>query len=178
MKKSVLAAFVCLCLPAFAVSAQQGAEAEEVKQLIGKQLAQVRSVDDLVLLESQGSPYLLLSADARQRFTDSLVFNENGLVSLYYTDLEQQLSLSQIYRLLGMFGEQKLTAMMTAARVVSPTDKLIQQQLMQLNKQQESGDQGRAVMGPFGPPGDHKEYRCVEHGTCHTAGGYICMSGC
>jgi hypothetical protein len=61
-------------------------------------LGQLQNADD--------SPFEGLSAEARQRFVDSLRFHDNGYVSFRIDDLEAQLDDRGIYRVTSLFGEQ------------------------------------------------------------------------
>jgi hypothetical protein len=107
------------------------------------------------------SPLNLLSPAARDRFLNSLVFTEQGLGGYQYGDLQAQLTASQIYRLLSLFGAQYTTTLIRGARIESRADQLIMEN--EIAPEQ---------------PADYKDYKCVSRATCEAALSYICMSGC
>lgn len=107
------------------------------------------------------SPLNLLSSAARDRFVNSLVFTERGLGGYYYGDLQSQLTASQIYRLLSLFGAQHTTSFVRGARIESRADQLIMQSDAFL----------RAAP-------DHENYECVSRATCGPRTNYICTSNC
>lgn len=107
------------------------------------------------------SPLNLLSPAALDRFLNSLVFTESGLGGYYYGDLQAQLSASQIYRVLSLFGAQHTTSLIRGARIESRADQLIMGQ-----------DESNLL------PADHDNYECVSRGTCGPRTNYICTSNC
>jgi hypothetical protein len=48
------------------------------------------------------NPLMLLSAEARTRFIDSLTFNETGVTGFRTDDLERELTPSKIYKILAL----------------------------------------------------------------------------
>src|ERR1700761_46347 len=72
-----------------------------------------------------GTPLDKLSPGAKQRFLNSLTFNANGITGFNYSDLERELSASDVYQVLSLFGVQHLAPMVRGARVESQTDSLI-----------------------------------------------------
>lgn len=108
------------------------------------------------------SPLHLLSPGARDRFLNSLVFTETGLGGYYYGDLQAQLTASQIYRLLSLFGAQHTTARIRGARIESRADQLIMDQ----------------IESNMLPPADYENYECVSRATCGPRTNYICTSNC
>jgi hypothetical protein len=139
-------------------------------------MAQIKSENDLQnYLQTQGfsqSPLDALSPPARQRFLTSLQFNERGLTSFEYRDLEEELSASQIYRILSLFGAQHDAAIMKHARVVSPVDQQILDSSFHTN--------GFGGLGGFGGIGDHSDYKCdrLNPHTCTSDINSICTSNC
>lgn len=131
-------------------------------------LAPIKSRDDLAqylaTTPKAQSPLELLSPGAKQRLLASLFFNENGLVSYDYTDLVNELSASQIYRVLGLFGVQRTTGLLKDIRVSSEADRLI----VPL----------KIFHTDPGMEGDHGGYRCVGAHNCIEHRGMICMMGC
>jgi hypothetical protein len=108
------------------------------------------------------SPLHLLSPGARDRFLNSLVFTEAGLGGYYYGDLQAQLTASQIYRLLSLFGAQHTTPLLKGARIESRADQIIM---------------GNEI-APVNEPADYKDMECVSRATCGPRLSYICMSSC
>lgn len=109
------------------------------------------------------TPLNALSPAARDRFLNSLVFTERGLGGFYFADLEAQLTASQIYRVLSLFGAQHATALLKEARIESKADEIIMEYTL-------SADEPIA--------GDYQHYECVSRATCGPKSGYICMSSC
>lgn len=106
-------------------------------------------------------PLKRLSEAGRDRFLSSLTFNEKGVSSFRYEDLQAELTVSQIYQVLALFGAQDVTSKMSEAKASSSLD--------------------RSIMGGGGmvsPMIDHKDYSCTARATCTRAVGSICMSSC
>jgi hypothetical protein len=122
------------------------------------QSPQIRSAEELsvYLRTTQNSPLDHLSATAKQRFLDSLVFSDGGLGSFRYTELEP-LSATEIYQILSLFGAERTTSMITKDRAPSDSD--------------------RAALRRA-PSEDHEGYYCAGPVTCRPETGSICMSGC
>lgn len=124
---------------------------------------QITSAQELssYLQRNPTSPLDRLSAPARQRFLDSLVFSDNGLGSYHYADLEAELSVSEVHAILSLFGAEHTTSMLTGAKVKTPAD--------------------AQLLPPRPPPGgttDYKDYRCKSIGTCTSSLFDICTSNC
>lgn len=118
------------------------------------------------------NPINLLSHGAQDRFVKSLAFNEAGLTSFDYGDLRAELSASQIYRLLSLFGMQHTVNAMTGIRVESPEDKLIKDTIM-------TPQDCTSYPSPEQcPGGDHEGYYCQSAGTCTVRANSICTHNC
>lgn len=120
-----------------------------------------RYLEELRQNPNATSPLHQLSPGARDRFLNSLVFTEAGLGGYYYGDLQAQLTASQIYRLLSLFGAQHTTPRIRGARIESRADQLIM-------------DQPESML----PPADYEHYECVSRATCGPRTNYICTSNC
>ncbi len=113
---------------------------------------------------AQRSPLNLLAASSKARFLDSLKFNETGVTSFYYADIERELSASQAYELLKLFGLTNTIGPMKGLRIDNAKD--------------------RSVMSAYGSPvttqlmDDHQFYWCSSRATCSSMSGSWCMSGC
>lgn len=174
-----MAVAVCIGLSAYASASAVNSAFEptntkvrDTEKHIALELAVIKSSADIYKLDVDDSPLNLLSSDTRNRFIDSLVFNERGLAGFSYIELEAELTPSQIYKLLSYFGAQHLASLMTNARTETSTDILI------LNQQPRYQTLRANEITPMGPPGDHKGYACSERATCRESAGAICMSSC
>lgn len=142
----------------FALSAcatDQGQEAVGDNQPI----SQIQSARDLdtYLRTTPNSPLDHLQPAARQRFIDSLVFNESGLASYQYTDLEA-LSPTEVYQILSLFGAERTTSMIT--------------------KDRGAGELAEPTTQQSAPSADHEDHYCAGRATCDPKIGSICMSSC
>lgn len=63
---------------------------------------------------NKSSPLFALSSDGLNEFLDSLVFTELGLASFNAKPLARELTVSQIYELMGLFGLQRTVAALAA----------------------------------------------------------------
>lgn len=139
-------------------------DAEQARlRAIDFEMAPIKSDADLATyLRTAGeeSPLMALSPGARERFLATLTFNENGLVGYKYEELARELTASQAYRILALFGAQR-TAHLLGARVESPADTAV-------------------VRMPIvqGLRADYKEYKCVSPHNCYGQRFYICLTGC
>ncbi len=138
------------------------------QQLLVRKNAPIHSAVQLAAFladtRSAKSPINALSPAAKSRFVNSLRFNETGVTSFYYADIEAELSSSQAYDLLSMFGLQSTLSVMPKLRVSTPEDSQIMSAF------------GDAT--PFRIMADHENYWCSGRATCSRDVGSICMSGC
>lgn len=150
-----------------AIAMQVASSYVEQQQLL-RRSAPVHSAaqlaDFLAKTRITGSPINALSPTAKARFLNSLRFNETGVTSFYYADIESELSSSQAYELLSIFGLQSTLSIMSKLRASTPEDK--------------------QIMSAFGNEttfrimADHENYWCSGRATCSRDVGSICMSGC
>lgn len=89
------------------------------------------------------------------------------MTSFRYSDIEAELSASQAYRLLSLFGLESKVSSMRKIRVDSEEDRAV----------------SRAYPASAFTPdrrqdGDHEDYACIGGHTCEESVGKICMSGC
>lgn len=165
--------------------AQQAPEATPLSAVLNRdaasgeialRLAPIRSLSDLhayvAAHAKQRTPLDVLSPVARRVFLDSLSFNAKGLTSFNRAVLEDELTASQAYEVLSLFGVQRLTPMLHRARVETATDRLITSPRM--------APQGSCgINTPTQGTGcDHDGYRCMSHGTCTKSMDMICTSNC
>ncbi|MDT9000812.1 hypothetical protein RQP53_16160 [Paucibacter sp. APW11] len=142
-----------------------------------RQLAPIKSAQDLTEYLNRklpDSPLNKLSPAARKRFIESLRFNEKGLTTFQYTDLESELSVSEIYQVLSLFGVQHYAAGIRGARISSPTDRLISNANFCAPYLAPALSQATPARGLC----DHDNYQCIGRATCESSGGRICTSNC
>lgn len=153
--KLVLAA-VLASIVLSACATEQGQETVEGTELAGP----IQSAADLetYLRTTSSSPLDRLSAAARQRFLDSLVFSKNGLGSYQYTELEA-LTATEAHDILSLFGAERTTSLITGARITTESDKAVMQ-------------------AAPGVRADHEGYWCSSPSTCTKLSNNICMSSC
>ena len=137
---------------------------ELARRDIALALAKVRSSKDLSRLDSDSRARIdKLSPKSRARFLASLTFSDKGLSGFDYTVLVNELTATDIYRILELFGQHHITSTLHGVRVDSSTDKLIMSMskdpLMKLRA-------------------DHADMQCVSRGTCGPLTRYICTSNC
>lgn len=160
---------------------QNDATYEEVAALLAQSSNQRNEIDNAtatIRSESDLHKYLQappiartplgnLSPSARRQFLASLTFNDKGLTGFDYRALSNELSASEIYRVLSLFGMQHVTAQIPGVRVNTPLDAAILRQ----------------VSPQFCGTGvdcleDHENYKCESTGSCKMYNGYICTSNC
>lgn len=133
----------------------------ELRKVLSYELADVKSRRDLAIhLQRAGgkSPLNALSPAARERFLDSLVFNERGLAEYRHDDLARELSVTQAFRILRLFGAAESAPFLRAMRPRDVVDAGIQS---------------------FMRVEDHEGGKCVAPGTCEMLyPHYICTSNC
>lgn len=124
--------------------------------------AQIRSAYDLGKFMASplaaDSPLMAMSVAGRERFLNSLRFNENGITSFEYADLQAELAPTQIYRVLKLFGAQRDTSFIIDAKMKSDDDVII----MSLPRS----------------PIDYPDYECSKRATCTWANFSICTGNC
>lgn len=144
---------------------------ELLRRELSYALAPIKSSNDLesYLYDTAQSfsPLDRLSPSGKRRFLESLTFTERGLASYDFADLEAELSVTEIYQVLSLFGAQHTTPMIKGARVASDTD--------------------NAIISLVGPPlcvslgceGDRQASKCISPGTCQASStSFICTSNC
>lgn len=122
------------------------------------------------------SPLRYLGQPALRRFLASLEFNELGLTTFRYTELEDELTPTQIYEVLSLFGQQHQTPKLRYARVVTPLDADILRGA--IPGVMPAGLACDVVSIGEDQCGDRKDYRCISPGTCGPSDTLICTSNC
>lgn len=132
------------------------------RRAVDMRVAPIKSIDDLnsYLANDRlgNSPLDRLSPGAKARFLSSLKFNSQGLTEYNYSELVTELSPTEIYQILSLFGVQSSTSLLKGADVTSKSD--------------------RAIMATPALLKDHKDYRCSGRATCHYNMSTICTSNC
>lgn len=117
--------------------------------------------------KGEWTPLDMLSRDAKSAFLASLRFNDKGLTTFRMDVLEHELSVSEVYQLLAMFGAQRTVGMMRGAKIENDFDREIFQNL-------ERDHAAKAGCGG----GDHKFYECIRRATCSKNSSNICLASC
>lgn len=127
-------------------------ERELIERDLAYQTAPIKSQAQLkTYLQSGGwTPLSALSNGAQQRFLLSLVFTERGLASFDTYDLRTELTATQVYKILALFGAQHTTKSIPGLQIRDATDAAIV-------------DQGR---GRIYPSTDYYNYKCSPPATC------------
>ncbi|MBY6064562.1 hypothetical protein [Pseudidiomarina sediminum] len=152
------------------------------ERALAQSLATVKSEIQLVEeLKDSSSPLNLMSNDAKHEFVNSISFSEKGITSFNYKVLESELTPTEIYRVLSLFGMQRLVPMFKDARIVTESDYLL------MNRPENTSNSGlsKSEFGTsdFGAEkpvldADHKGYRCSARATCSRSMSEICTSNC
>lgn len=157
---AVLVAFLTASTAALAGQAAPSDDHLDARRQVAIDLvtAPVHSAADLnsylAATPASRSPLNALSPAARQRFIASLKFNQNGLTSYSYQDLETELTARQAYAILSLFGVQRSTSLIKTA-TPSIADQLI--------------------ASPLQPAEDYRDFACGGHATCIRSAGDICI---
>jgi len=126
-------------------------------------MAPIKSAADLkaylASMHGHQSPIDRLSPAAKERFLSGLRFGDTGLTSFPYAELETELSATEIYRILSLFGAQHTTSLLKNARQDTPTDHTIMET-------------------PINSPYDYRDFWCLARATCAKSLDYICTGNC
>jgi hypothetical protein len=164
---------------AIGVSGNASVAREQIQQILERQRqldmlsAPIHSESDLVKYDEKTdasqNPLNSLSQAARGRFLKSLVFSEKGLASFGEADLKTELSASQVYRILSLFGVQSSTQLVQGLRMENDVDRAIM---------------SKASIIPYTMPGGADGYRCADVAsgepahTCFNFPQAICTANC
>lgn len=168
MKRSLVIAL----LIASSVTAQAGPDgashrrdARPTDRVLAELVAPIKSPQELQAHLSQfgekRSPLMHLSASSRRTFLESLSFNESGITGFSYRELEEELTYSQAYKVLALFGVQHMAGKLTGLRAPSSLDRVIQETgTLEFFEQ------------------DTKDAHCASAKVCDTRAGSICLDKC
>jgi hypothetical protein len=113
-------------------------------------IGSLRDLDSYLRMTARsGSPLDRLSPLGRARFLASLTFNKTGVTGFRYDDLQADLSASQIYQVLSLFGLQRDTSLIV-------------------------GGGSYITERPL----DYRNYYCASLHSCAPRLAWICVSGC
>ena len=187
MKVSFFCALISCSFAAFAQTASPPVRAQNTtpvleayvvqQDLVAQQIAPIKSQVDLgnylALRLDENSPLAALSPEARAQFISSLVFGANGLASFDYSSLRSELTPTQAYQVMALFGMQRTTALMKGLEIKSATDKMVMRNVHPTPM----------ACGSYPTPGqgtgcDHEGYRCESRATCMQAMSAICTPNC
>ena len=93
-----------------------------------------------------------------------MTFGAKGISGFHYADLQSELTASQVYDVLGLFGVQKDVAIIPNVRVDTPADKRVIKSFPFIATPTNGGD--------------YRDYRCASRATCSQSPGDICTSNC
>jgi len=154
--------------------------------------AQIKSPSDLrrhrTLASINNSPLKALSQQGKHRFLESAEFNERGLSTYRYDILEKELTPTEIYRILQLFGMEESTHMFSNARVETEQDRQILEKLSpasfcEIQSIPDGTEEIGIQLSPScddggrGGPG-WNNMRCDSPGTCVHANNMICTYNC
>lgn len=146
----------------------------QYQKMIAWAFASVKNTHELAgELAKEDSPLNKFSEGAKARFVESIVFRRNGLGGFYYGDLEDELTPTEIYNVLSLFGAQDIVSHFTGARIVTSSDLLL---MSPPNYIDNNDGELYGYYGPTGP--DYMGYKCISRATCSIAERMICMSNC
>ncbi|MDQ6942455.1 MAG: hypothetical protein M3169_08085 [Candidatus Eremiobacteraeota bacterium] len=94
----------------------------------------------------------------------SITFGKKGISGFRYADLQSELTASQVYDVLRVFGVQKDLAIVPNVRVDTPADERVMRAFPFTAKPIDGGD--------------YRDYRCASRATCSQSPGDICTSNC
>jgi hypothetical protein len=150
------------------------------RERVDSGLAPIRSSADLSMhLASMGqirSPLGYLSSDAQRRFLGSIRFGQKGISSFDFTALVAELSVSQAYEVLRLFGQQHTIRSIPGLRIETDVDRAI----MQLGMRPAFCSVARPIAksGVMCDDDHWHNMKCGSPGTCRGEVGSICTSNC
>jgi hypothetical protein len=121
----------------------------------------------LEMTQGRYSPLNKLPKDDRDRFLQSITWNERGVTGFSAVSFQNS-SATEAFQILALFGIQHVTPLVRPA-VRSLTDKVILSQ---------KEDGGATTLGEGGPEKDYEGYRCSARATCSSSPGDVCTSNC
>lgn len=109
------------------------------------------------------SPLDFLSPRAKRLFLSSLVFGDSGLSGYRYEELSRELTVSQAYQVLALFGAQDDVRLLPSLRIRTKLDEELRDY---------------AKVGIQCESEDRLEYHCESRASCASRMRYVCKSNC
>jgi hypothetical protein len=140
----------------------QHERSEELRQQIAWERAPIKTRVALDALLEGESPLDMLSESGKERFTQSIVFREKGLGGFNFGALVEELTPTQIHRILSLFGAQHTVSKFSGMRIETKLDAMLA-----------SAKSASAAVDYYG-------YYCKSRGTCSRSETKddICMHSC
>lgn len=126
-----------------------------------------KQLDNHLLALTSDSPLAAFSQSARARFVAGLRFGEQGLAGYDYEPITSELTASQAYRVLSLFGAQRTLPLLPGLRADSSSD----QEVMDFSDSAFSVNPNPVIE-------DYPGYACSGRATCSQSMNSICMSSC
>lgn len=164
----------------FSTDAIAGDEANKLSlwhKQVSASTALIKSENQLSILETHPI-WNELSSYAQSEFKSSLTFNDKGLTTFNFGVLEEELTVSKIYNLLSLFGQQAYASFMVNARVETDADVLILNRPMLNQREERPNNYNDTNISIMVLPGDRMHYRCSERATCSPSENDICTHNC
>lgn len=144
---------------------------------LGAPIKSQRSLSRHMSIGLADSPLRYLSKPALQRFLASLEFSERGLSTFRYADLEAELTPTQIYEVLALFGQQHQTPKLRRATARTSLDvDILNGRIPGVTPAGDDCDYNSPFQSPL--CGGHHDYRCSSPGTCAPSQQLICTDNC
>ena len=170
MKKTIaMAAAILMCaVPAHAQDAVAAADGANTAKELAFIAAPIKSARDLQSYRNSGldSPLDKLSSRNKAQFLRSLTFNEKGLTGFRYDVLEKDLTPTEIYAVLALFGSQHLTPLLDGATARTALDSAVI----------DSGVGGMSSDAAM--VAAYSGYECVARATCAARADHLCLESC
>ncbi|MBD1583330.1 hypothetical protein [Pseudoalteromonas sp. S16_S37] len=144
---------------------QQAIDSENLRRKLAWQHAPIKTTEALIRLANRNSVLDLLSPTGKEKFINSVTFTKAGLGGFNYEPLEYELTPTQIYKVLSLFGAQHVVGQLNGARVETKEDAML------LNEA--SFGFGNTIM-----TNGFKDYECVSGHNCYQSYEYICLGSC
>lgn len=145
------------------VSTEESCQVERLLHFVEAPIKSRNELEGYLANLPKSSPLNALSEQKRKLFVDSLTFNDSGVTGFRSDLLEGDLGLTGAYRILALFGEQELAAMLKV-NIETELDSTI-------NKSLHGTDATCTGTG-------WSNYYCFKKGTCRSATSSICTSNC
>lgn len=170
--------FLFICLSAFSSVSNANDSGQSTTVLLNsaRELAfleaQIKTPQDLKvyveMTEGRHSPINKLPQNEREKFLNSITWNERGVTGFSYEPF-RELSVTETFQILALFGIQHVTPL-TRSKIRSITD----QAIMNMNQEQSMATRGEG--GGFYPY--YTDYRCSGRATCSRSTSEICTGNC